>query len=248
MKIIVHGYTGRMGQTICRLADEGFAGAAISARVSVDCPNPGENGCYTKLTDFTGEADCVVDFSHHAATNALLDYCVSHHLPAIIATTGQTEQEKAAIVEAAKQIPVFFSANYSLGIAVLAELAQKAAAMFPDADIEIVETHHNQKLDVPSGTALLLANGIKAVRPEAEFVIGRHENGKRTKQQIGIHSLRLGSETGTHEILISTGSETLTLTHRAENRALFAEGALRAASWLMGKPAGLYAMRDLIGG
>ena len=135
-----------------------------------------------------------------------------------------------------------------LGIAVLAELAQKAAAMFPDADIEIVETHHNQKLDVPSGTALLLANGIKAVRPEAEFVIGRHENGKRTKQQIGIHSLRLGSETGTHEILISTGSETLTLTHRAENRALFAEGALRAASWLMGKPAGLYAMRDLIGG
>ena len=248
MKIIVHGYTGRMGQTVCRLAEGGFAGAEIAARVSVDCPNPGENGCYTNLSDFTGAADCVVDFSHHAATDALLDYCVARKLPAVIATTGQTEEEKAAIVEAAKQIPVFFSANYSLGIAVLAELAQKAAAMFPDADIEIVETHHNQKLDVPSGTALLLANRIKVVRPEAELVIGRHENGKRTKQQIGIHSLRLGSETGTHEILISTGSETLTLTHRAENRALFAEGALRAASWLMGKPAGLYAMRDLIGG
>ena len=248
MDIIVHGYTGRMGQTICRLAEDGFAGAQVAARVSVDCPNPGENGCYTKLTDFTGKADCVVDFSHHAATNALLDYCVERNLPAVIATTGQTEQEKAAIVEAAKKIPVFFSANYSLGVAVLAELAQKAAAMFPDADIEIVETHHNQKLDVPSGTALLLANKIKVVRPEAEYVIGRHENGKRTRQEIGIHSLRLGNETGTHEIHISTGSETLTLTHRAENRALFAEGALRAASWLMGKPAGLYAMRDLIGG
>ena len=169
-------------------------------------------------------------------------------MPSLNSIDGLGEKAADAIVEAAKKIPVFFSANYSLGIAVLADLAQKAAAMFPDADIEIVETHHNQKLDVPSGTALLLANGIKAVRPEAEFVIGRHENGKRTKQQIGIHSLRLGSETGTHEILISTGSETLTLTHRAENRALFAEGALRAASWLMGKPAGLYAMRDLIGG
>ena len=156
MDIIVHGYTGRMGQTICRLAEDGFAGAQVAARVSVDCPNPGENGCYTKLTDFTGKADCVVDFSHHAATNALLDYCVERNLPAVIATTGQTELEKAAIVEAAKKIPVFFSANYSLGVAVLAELAQKAAAMFPEADIEIVETHHNQKLDVPSGTALPL--------------------------------------------------------------------------------------------
>ena len=248
MEIIVHGYTGRMGQTICRLAEDGFAGAKVAARVSVDCPNPGENNCYTSLTDFTGEADCVVDFSHHAATNVLLEYCVSRNLPVVVATTGQTEEEKAAIVEAAKKIPVFFSANYSLGVAVLAELAQKAAAMFPEADIEIVETHHNQKLDVPSGTALLLANKIKVVRPEAEFVIGRHENGKRTKQEIGIHSLRLGNETGTHEIHISTGSETLTLTHRAENRALFAEGALRAAGWLVGKPAGLYAMSDLIGG
>lgn len=247
MELIVHGYTGRMGQTVCRLADEGFAGASVAARVSVDCPAPGENGCYQNLTDYTGPADCVVDFSHHSATNALLDYCVSRRLPAVIATTGQTDAEKAAIAEAAKTIPVFFSANFSLGVAVLAELAQKAAAMFPTADIEIVETHHNQKLDVPSGTALLLANKIKLARPEATFVIGRHENGRRTRQEIGIHSLRLGSETGTHEIHISTGSETLTLTHRAENRALFAEGALRAAAWLVQKPAGLYTMADLIG-
>lgn len=247
MELIVHGYTGRMGQTVCRLADEGFAEAAVAARVSVDCPAPGENGCYQNLTDYLGPADCVVDFSHHTATSALLNFCVSRRLPVVVATTGQTEEEKAAIAQAAKTIPVFFSANFSLGVAVLAELAQKAAAMFPTADIEIVETHHNQKLDVPSGTALLLANKIKMARPEAAFVVGRHENGKRTRQEIGIHSLRLGSETGTHEIHISTGSETLTLTHRAENRALFAEGALRAAAWLVQKPAGLYAMTDLIG-
>ena len=141
---------------------------------------------------------------------------------------------------------MFFAANFSLGIAVLCDLAKRAAAMFPDADIEIVEMHHNQKLDVPSGTALALANSIASVRPEAEFVIGRHENGKRQKQQIGIHSLRLGSEAGTHEILISTGKETLTLRHEAKDRSLFADGAMQAAQFLVGKPAGLYTMQDLI--
>jgi 4-hydroxy-tetrahydrodipicolinate reductase len=141
---------------------------------------------------------------------------------------------------------VFRSANMSLGIAVLLDLARRAARMFPDADVEIVEAHHNQKLDVPSGTALMLANAVRSVRPEAEFVVGRHENGKRKKSEIGIHSLRLGNEVGMHEILITTGNETLTLKHEAESRALFAEGALAAAAWLMGKPAGLYNMQDLL--
>ena len=240
MTYIVHGATGRMGAHICALA-----GSSLAARVSPDYPES-SNGCYRTLAEYQGPADCVIDFSNHAATGALLAYCTARQLPVVIATTGQTEAERAQILEAAKTIPVFFAANFSLGIAVLCDLAKRAAAMFPDADIEIVEVHHNQKLDVPSGTALALANSIASVRPEAEFVIGRHENGKRQKQQIGIHSLRLGSEAGTHEILISTGKETLTLRHEAKDRSLFADGAMQAAQFLAGKPAGLYTMQDLI--
>ena len=134
----------------------------------------------------------------------------------------------------------------SIGIAVLADLARRAAAAFPTADIEIVEIHHNQKLDVPSGTALLLAKSIQNVRKNATLLIGRHENGKRTAQEIGIHSLRLGNEVGTHEVLISTGNEVITLKHEAKNRALFADGALAAAAWLIGRPAGLYSMQDMM--
>lgn len=133
----------------------------------------------------------------------------------------------------------------SLGVAVLAQLAEKAAAMFPEADIEIVEKHHNQKLDVPSGTALLLAKRIQKVCTDSVLLIGRHENGKRTKKEIGIHSLRLGNEVGTHEIIITTGNETITLKHEAESRALFAEGALTAAAFLCGMEAGLYNMQDI---
>ena len=134
----------------------------------------------------------------------------------------------------------------SIGVAVLAGLAQRAAAAFPTADIEIVEIHHNQKLDVPSGTALLLARAVQSVRPGSTLLIGRHENGKRTAQEIGVHSIRLGNEVGTHEILISTGNEVVTLKHEAKSRALFADGALAAAAWLLGKPAGLYGMQDMM--
>ena len=144
------------------------------------------------------------------------------------------------------RIDAFLSANMSIGVALLADLAKKAAAVFPDADIEIIERHHNQKVDVPSGTALLLARRIQEVRPEAELVVGRHENGKRTPTEIGIHSLRYGSEVGTHEIILSNGSETVTLKHEAESRVLFARGAVAAAEFIVGKAPGLYDMRDII--
>ena len=176
----------------------------------------------------------------------MTEYCVKRNLPVIVATTGQTPEELAMIDAAAKAVPVFLSANMSLGVALLADLAKKAAAVFPDADIEIIEKHHNQKLDVPSGTALLLARRIREARPGAEFVIGRHENGKRTKAEIGIHSLRLGNEVGTHEIIIATGSETITLKHEAENRSLFAQGALAAAAFIVGRAPGMYDMRSII--
>ena len=240
MKLMIHGATGRMGQILCEKA-----GADLAAKVSPEFEKT-EGNEYQALAQCTDTVDCVVDFSNHAATETLLAYCVERGLPVVIATTGHTAEEKAMIEAAAKKIPVFFSYNMSIGIAALAKLAQTAAAMFPDADIEIVEKHHNQKLDVPSGTALLLADRIADVRPDCEYVIGRHENGKRQKCHIGIHSLRLGNEVGTHEIIIATGSETLTLKHEAENRALFADGALAAAKWLCGRKAGLYDMRDMM--
>ena len=246
MNIIIHGANGRMGRMLADTIRNGGV-HAIAARVSPSFYTDSLEGTYPYLEQYDGPADAVIDFSNHAGTGALLDYCVARGLPAVIATTAHTDDELARIRAAAETIPVFLSANMSIGVALLADLAKKAAAVFPDADIEIIERHHNQKLDVPSGTALLLARRIREARPEAEFIVGRHVNGKRTPQEIGIHSLRYGSEVGTHEIILSNGRETITLKHEAENRALFANGALAAAEFLAGKAPGLYDMRDIIG-
>ena len=241
MNIIINGAKGRMGRIVDAAAAQ--AGHSVVARVDFGY---GEGEGLRTLEAYQGPADVVIDFSNHAATAQVTEYCVKRNLPVIVATTGQTPEELALIDAAAKAVPVFLSANMSLGVALLADLAKKAAAVFPDADIEIIEKHHNQKLDVPSGTALLLARRIREARPGAEFVIGRHENGKRTKAEIGIHSLRLGNEVGTHEIIIATGSETITLKHEAENRSLFAQGALAAAAFIVGRTPGMYDMRSII--
>ncbi|MBE6600454.1 MAG: 4-hydroxy-tetrahydrodipicolinate reductase [Ruminococcaceae bacterium] len=239
MKIIVHGAAGRMGTEVTRLiSGEYELAAAVDAF--------GGEGFLPSLDDFSGDADCIIDFSNHTATEALLAYAVKRNIPVVLATTGHTEDELAKIRAAAKAIPVFHSANMSLGVAVLCSLAKQAAAAFPDADIEIVEKHHNRKLDVPSGTALMLANEIKEVRPDAEYVIGRHEYGKRKKNEIGIHSLRLGNVVGEHEIIISTDTQSLTLKHEAASRNLFADGAMTAAKFIVRMPAGLYQMKDII--
>lgn len=245
MRVLVHGVTGHMGQIIASLAKEGYAGSSFAGGVSPDVDAEG-NGLFRSLDSCDVNADVVVDFSFHTATSALLDFCVSRRLPVVIATTGHTPEEKVAIASASERIPVFFSANMSVGVAVLADLAKRTAAAFPGADIEIVETHHNRKVDVPSGTALMLADSIKQARPEAVFNIGRHENGKRRPEEIDILSLRMGNIVGIHEILISTGNETITLKHEAHSRALFGEGALRAAAFICTKAPGLYNMKDMI--
>ncbi len=244
MKIIITGATGRMGKALAAAAEKDAA-VEVAAFVSPEFTTTDETHCL-QLADFAGEADCVVDFSHHAATAALLDYCVERRLPVVIATTGQTEEELALINEAAKKIPVFRSANMSLGVAFLRQIAKKAAALFPDADVEIVETHHNQKLDAPSGTALMLGNAILEARPEAELTFGRSGFGKRNKNEVGIQAVRMGNQVGTHSVYIDTGAETITLTHTANDRSLFADGALQAAKYLLGKAPGLYDMRGLV--
>ena len=243
MRILINGANGRMGQMLAQCIET--AGHTIAGRISPSYTLDAEAGTYPTPESFNGGADVLVDFSNHAATAGLMNYCVNRKLPAVVATTGQTAEEMECIRTAAQSIPLFLSANMSIGIALLAEMAKKAAAMFPDADIEIIERHHNQKLDVPSGTALLLARRMQEVCTDSELLIGRRDHGKRGRE-IGIHSLRYGTEVGTHEILIAANGETMTLKHEAENRGLFAQGALAAAAFLIDKGPGLYDMRDIV--
>lgn len=227
------------------LAD--MAGAENIAAL-VDVAFDTGNGKYHVLDDFTGEADCVIDFSNHSATQAVTSYCVKRNLPVLIASTGQIPDEHAIIREASAKIPVFISPNMSVGVALVADIAERVAKLFGPCDIEMIEAHHNQKLDVPSGTALMLAKRLQEARENSTLNIGRHENGKRPANEIGIHSLRFGSEVGTHEIIFSNGLETITIKHDAKNRALFANGALAAAKWLVNQKTGLYGMKDFIAG
>ena len=244
MKVIINGAGGRMGRAL-RTIVANTGSAELAAMVD---PFVKEDGMLASLREFEGCADCIIDFSNHAGVRELLDYAVEKKLPVVVSTTGHTEEELGFIRDAAEKIPVFHSGNMSLGIAVLSQLVRTAVKMFPDADIEIVESHHNQKLDVPSGTALMLAKAAKDARPEATMLVGRHENGKRTKAEIGIHSLRMGNTVGIHEVIINTGAQLLTLKHEAQDRSLFAEGAMSAAAFLVRQQPGLYCMDDLVRG
>ena len=242
MRILIHGACGKMGRALRALAgrqpDVEIAGLVDACAA--------EDGVLTSLDAFSGDFDLLVDFSHHSATEALCAFAEARRKPLVIATTGQTDREAARIARAAEAVPVFCSGNMSLGIALLVHLAQETAKCFPDADIEIVEQHHNQKLDVPSGTALMLGRAIQEVRPEATLLTGRHENGRRTKEEIGIHALRLGSTVGIHAVIVHTGTQVLTLKHEALDRSLFAEGALAAARFLLGRAPGLYNMNHIV--
>lgn len=244
MKVIVNGACGRMGKVVLRLLSEGYRGASYGGGVDAFSTDP----AIVKTPDALAEkGDVIIDFSSHLATADICAYAVRTKTPIVICTTGHTEEELTAIHEAAKSIPVFFSANMSLGVALLCELARQAAALYPDADIEIVETHHNRKLDAPSGTALMIADRIREEREGATYKLGRAGHEKREKGEIGIHAVRLGNVVGQHEVRIGTDTETITLKHEAHDRSLFAEGAVVAASYLIGQGAGLYGMRDMLG-
>lgn len=246
MKVIVCGASGKMGKELIGAIEGGYGCASLAAATDivlpiVNCP------AYTDISNVKEDADVIIDFSHHSATSSLVSYALERKIPLVIATTGQTEEEKEMIKAASEQIPVFCSGNMSIGIALLVSLVKQAVKMFPDADVEITEVHHNQKIDVPSGTALMLAEGAREAKNGGKFNIGRPDGGKREKDEIGIHSLRMGKVVGEHEVRIDTGSQTLTLSHKSHSRALFAEGALTAANYLMTKERGLYSVNDMLG-
>ena len=255
MKLLISGLCGHMGTEVAKLALAGCRGADPAATVGVDVNACGAEGmpCAVSFEAAANDptyttADCIVDFSHHSATPALLDFAMANGIAVVLATTGHTDEEKAAIRKAADTIPVFFAANFSLGVALLIDTARQVASAMPDAEIEIIEKHHDRKLDAPSGTALAIANALCEVRPEATVVTGRSGYGKRTREEIGVHAIRMGNIVGEHEVIIGTPNQTITLKHEAHDRALFAEGALAAAEFLCKNnlPVGLYDMTDLV--
>jgi 4-hydroxy-tetrahydrodipicolinate reductase len=241
MRIILHGAGGHMGREVCRLANEGYRDSSLAATVD----KMGGADMLSSVNDFSGDADVIIDFSHHTAAIEVAKYAKERGIALVMATTGHTDEELAAINDASKSVPVFMSANMSLGIALLAELAKKTAEVFPDADIEIIEKHHNRKLDAPSGTALMIARAIETVRRGCKFVYGRCGQQKREQGEIGIHAIRGGNIVGDHEVIVCTETQIITLKHEAQSRSLFAEGAMAAAAFICGKNAGFYDMNDI---
>lgn len=246
MNILLNGCLGYMGREVTALCESGYRGARLC--IGVDSSAGDDSSAYRSLSEVsdTCEVDCIVDFSHHTATPELIGFATERGLPIVLATTGHTEDEISQIKSAAERIPIFYSGNMSLGIALLIEAAKNIAAAMPEAEIEIVEKHHSRKIDAPSGTALMIANEICGVRENLYTNCGRHGHGRRDKNEIGIHSVRMGNIVGVHEVSIGTESQTITLKHEAHSRALFAEGALAAAAFISDLDAGLYDMKSMI--
>jgi 4-hydroxy-tetrahydrodipicolinate reductase len=246
LNILLCGCGGRMGAAVIAAAKE--TGDRIVAGVDIDPASDSPFPIFTSPAEFSGKADVIVDFSHHSALPGLLDYAVATGTPLVVCTTGHTEEETAAMRAASEKVAVFFSRNMSLGINLLISLCRRAAAALgTDFDVEIIEKHHNKKLDAPSGTALMLADAISEgeARP---YVYDRHaERRQRAKGEIGLHAVRGGTIVGEHEVLFCGKDEVISLSHSAASREVFATGALRAAHFMAGRCAGFYNMDDVIG-
>ena len=243
LKILLSGACGRMGRQVAALAED--EQAEIVCGVDVRAEAWGSFPVYPSFSLVQEEADVIVDFSRPEGLNPLLDYAVEHHLPVVLASTGYNEEDLAAIREAAKSIPVFRSANMSLGVYVLKTLAHQASLLLGDFDIEIIEKHHNQKIDAPSGTALMLYDAVSS--PDTVPTFGRNgRTQKREKNEIGIHAIRGGTVPGEHEVGFYGPSEVVTLSHSAQDRSIFARGALRAARFIAEQPSGEYSMDELV--
>ena len=242
--IILNGCNGKMGVAVTKAVSE-RNDCRIVAGVDL-YGDSSEYKVYRSFDDVDVKADVIIDFSNPIVLDSMLRFAKSNNTPVVICTTGFSQPQVECIKKASEDIAVFYSGNMSLGIALLIELARTVALTMPEAEIEIVEAHHNRKIDAPSGTALMIADAITAVRPETFAHAGRSGQGKREKNEIGIHSLRMGNVVGIHEVIVATENQTITLKHEAHNRALFAEGALAAAEFLCGKGAGLYTMDDIV--
>ncbi len=250
-RVIMHGCNGRMGQTIANLISQDDA---ITLVAGVDVYDEGKNPfpVFQKMEDCDIEADAIIDFASVNAVDGLLDYCAQKQVPVVLCTTGLSKEQLDKVEEISKQVAVLKSANMSLGINLLMKLLKDAAGILSPAgfDIEIVEKHHNQKLDAPSGTALALADSInEEFDQEFEYVYDRStKREKRSKKEIGLSAVRGGTIVGDHDVIFAGNDEVITFSHVAYSRGVFAKGAIEAAKFLKGKSAGLYQMSHVIDG
>lgn len=250
IKVIMHGCNGKMGQVISGIVAED---AEMEIVAGVDASDHIQNTypVFSNIKECDVQADVVIDFCAAPAVDGLLEYCVEKQVPCVLCTTGLSNEQLAAVEEASKKVAILKSANMSLGINTLLKLLKEATAVFEPAgfDIEIVEKHHNLKVDAPSGTALALADAINEELDNSfDYVYDRSQvREKRSKKEIGISAVRGGTIVGDHDVIFAGMDEVITFSHRAYSKSVFAKGAVQAAKFLAGKPAGRYEMSDVIG-
>lgn len=245
LRIIINGYSGSMGKVLTKCANEDSELEIVCGSSKDDLDVPFKT--YHKMSEVEELADVIIDFSHHSTIEDTLSYAIKTKTPIVIATTGFNEEELEKIKKASNIIPIFHSSNMSLGVNVLVKLVKEAAKSLNGFDIEIIEKHHNKKLDAPSGTAVMIANGVKEVLPDSEYIYGRHgRSDKRSSNEIGIHAIRGGTIVGEHTTIFAGHDEVVEIKHSAQSKDIFAKGAIAAAKFLVKQEAGYYNMNNML--
>ena len=245
LRVIISGYSGSMGKVLTKCANEDSELEIVCGASKDDLDVPFKT--YHKMSDVEELADVIIDFSHHSTIDDTLSYAIKTKTPIVIATTGFNEEELEKIKKASNIIPIFHSSNMSLGVNVLIKLVKEAAKSLNGFDIEIIEKHHNKKLDAPSGTAVMIANGVKEVLPDSEYIYGRHgRSDKRSSNEIGIHAIRGGTIVGEHTTIFAGHDEVVEIKHSAQSKDIFAKGAIAAAKFLVKQEAGYYNMNNML--
>lgn len=246
--IVICGANGKMGKMIYSCVSE-REDCKVIGGIDVFTESYADFPIVSLPSELPEKPDVIIDYSNPASLDNLLSYCLTNGVPVVLATTGYNEEQMAKITAASSQIPVFFSWNMSMGINLLVELSKKAAAFLGEQfDIEIIEKHHNQKIDAPSGTALMIANGINETFDNTkQYVYDRHsQRKKREKKEIGIHAVRGGTIVGEHEVIFAGKDEVIALSHSAASRSVFAVGSINAAVFIKNRTAGIYDMSDVL--
>lgn len=245
LRVIISGYSGSMGKVLTKCANEDSEIEIVCGASKDDLDVPFKT--YHKMSEVEELADVIIDFSHHSTIDDTLSYAIKTKTPIVIATTGFNEEELEKIKKASNIIPIFHSSNMSLGVNVLVKLVKEAAKSLNGFDIEIIEKHHNKKLDAPSGTAVMIANGVKEVLPDSEYIYGRHgRSDKRSSNEIGIHAIRGGTIVGEHTTIFAGHDEVVEIKHSAQSKDIFAKGAIAAAKFLVKQEAGYYNMNNML--